>query len=157
MKNKGFTLIELLVVVLIIGILAAIAVPKYQEAVEKSIMQEAITNIRTIARANDVFLMTNGRKAGPTEIAKLDITIPGATNITDYGVNRVATKHFLYSPGGSGDTLKALAHRLPVEGSNSRYYLYIDATDKLSCHIYASTTNKAQRKLCLYVRDYGHL
>ena len=157
MNNRAFTLIELLVVVLIIGILAAIALPKYQESVERSIMQEAITNIRSIARANDGFLMANGRKAGPTEMAKLDISIPGTTDITFYGWNRVATKYFLYSPGGSGDTLKALAHRLPIEGSNSRYYLYIDENDKLGCHIYASTTDKVQRKLCLQVRDNGHL
>ena len=159
MKNQAFTLIELLVVVLIIGILAAVALPKYQESVERSIMQEAITNLQTIAQANDVFFMANGRKAKSTEIGKLDISIPGTTGINDYGVNRIATKYFLYSPGGSGanDTTKAMAHRLPVENGRSKYYLYITAEDRLSCLVYDTTTDKIQRKLCLQVRDNGHL
>ena len=56
-NNKGFTLIELLVVVLIIGILAAIALPQYFKAVEKSRIAEANTVIGAINHAEQIFSM----------------------------------------------------------------------------------------------------
>ena len=55
--NKGFTLIELLVVVLIIGILAAIALPQYTRAVERSRMAEAVQVLGDLATAQNVHYM----------------------------------------------------------------------------------------------------
>ena len=53
-SKAGFTLIELLVVVLIIGILAAVAVPQYQKAVEKSRVAEAVVMLNSIYHAYDL-------------------------------------------------------------------------------------------------------
>ena len=74
MKNKGFTLIELLVVVLIIGILATIAVPQYQLAIEKSRATEALTAVKSLKQAVDVYRLATGESS--PSLSKLDISFP---------------------------------------------------------------------------------
>ena len=74
----GFTLIELLVVVLIIGILAAMAMPQYFKAVERSRMTEAITIMDSVVKAQRrKFLQTN-RYA--EDFRGLDVAPKGASN-----------------------------------------------------------------------------
>jgi len=65
MKNrKGFTLIELLIVVVIIGILAAIAIPKFANTKEKAVVASMKSDLRNLVTAQEGFFSDNQDYAG---------------------------------------------------------------------------------------------
>lgn len=78
--QAGFTLIELLVVVLIIGILAAIAVPQYFKVVEKGKAAEALDWLGAVKSAQERYLAKYGVYNAAT--TGFDVTLGAMTNFT---------------------------------------------------------------------------
>ena len=85
--TAGFTLIELLVVVLIIGILAAVALPQYTWVVEKSRASEALAVLKTFRDAEEVYYMANGSYADNPE--DLDVKVP-QSKYFNYAVTNIS-------------------------------------------------------------------
>ncbi len=71
MNRKGFTLIELLIVVVIIGILAAIAIPKFANTKQKAIVASMKSDLKNLVTAEEAFFSDNNDyagTAGPTQV-----------------------------------------------------------------------------------------
>ena len=148
----GFTLIELLVVVLIIGILAAMAMPQYFKAVERSRMAEAITLMDSIVKAQRLKLMQTNRYAENFE--GLDVSPKGATGQRYYTKGNPETGR-----GGNGFSILLgdiysgailLATRV-VDGrptNSSLQYRYSLTRYYQSDNVTCNGSNAAGRELC---------
>ena len=141
MDKKGFTLIELLIVVLIIGILAAVALPQYEKTVERSRVSEAKIVLNFIYRQHELCVLENGANA--TICSAEDrmffnqylTDMPGTlrTNINDCptaGSYCWITKDWAYDT----DSDDFYASRL-INGdvSSSPYFLAIDSNQDIEC------------------------
>ena len=124
--KKGFTLIELLVVVLIIGILAAIAMPQYTNAVEKARLSEALSTIGSLQRGIDLYLLANGSPGDDENRVNmlnnpnitLDIDVTASMECSSSGSCK--GKYFLYEASCDERCFMVVTRNV----RNERYYTY---------------------------------
>jgi prepilin-type N-terminal cleavage/methylation domain-containing protein len=141
-NKKAFTLIEMLVVVLIIGILAAIALPIYMTSLEKSRAFEAFANGKAIYQATQIARLSG---ISPITVDDLDITFKWE-NTTDSVCPR-STCFFLtnFSYEFSDDTL--VVRRIFKTGASNplqSYYFYFNGNG-ITCF---ARTDQA-KKICI--------
>jgi prepilin-type N-terminal cleavage/methylation domain-containing protein len=138
MNKKGFTLIELLVVVLIIGILAAIALPQYFKAVEKSRATEALTILGTLAGALERGRLVSSTGTYPTTLDGLDMEFTNSATGTVATGGSFQTRNFTINVGTAGTIT---ATRAGTGG-------YTIARDVLTGAITCTDGSSSQMKVC---------
>ncbi len=129
--KQGFTLIELLVVVLIIGILASVALPQYEKAVEKSRVTEAKTILSSMWKAKNVYYMSSGGE--PNSFDDLDLSFNNANGTAATGTS-FSTKNWTFELKNwwcsGGQHMSVKASRI---NTSKPYDLYYCETEGFRC------------------------
>jgi len=100
-RKKGFTLVELMTVVIIVGILAAIAVPLYRNNVRRAMASEGAALLGAVRTAERVYYAEHNTYTSDKDALGVDAS--GNKYFTDYTITSADENGFTAQTTGTGD------------------------------------------------------
>ena len=139
---KAFTLIELLVVVLIIGILAAVALPQYRVAVDRARLSNLLVMLNAVVKAEEVYYAGNNQYSVVWD--ELGVSFPGESS---YGTNcrKGPENKWLLCVGSS---MGASTYTPNIPGVTLYHFYALHPTWPNTQACYADTNNEYANRLC---------
>jgi type IV pilus assembly protein PilA len=136
--NEGFTLIELLVVIIIVGVLAAIALPSFLNQIGKARGSEAKSSLGTINRSQQAYRLEQNTFAN--NITNLDAKVSGNFYTYSIGAAGINTASALTTPvAGKGDLKVSSSY---VRQNNDTFTQIICESKNTSANVAVAPTNE---------------